>query len=816
MDLRLRTSLFCGVLALAIAVSLILRKRPRRATFYCAAFAADIGLWYLAQWLYHVVHAEVWARVTAVLAVLLPQFALRLFEAIIPEPQRRSTLLSVAGALMLPMLILVLSPLQGQKWVRVTVFTYVFGLLLAGLWSLAFRGNRTRSRATQRRIRFLVLIGALAAAFSLSDFLWFIGAPLPPVGAVLSIVFLFVLGESMVRQRLLDLYEILGQLMVSTALAFALAGIFYVFVVLIGGFEEMYLAAILAAVVILLLFEPLREKVETYINAAFFRERVELERAVTMARAELATTLQVDEMSQTVLLALETSGRATGAVLYLRDPNSEVFEIAQSFGPDPPPRIDSAAFRPLIERLGSTKSLQLEQIAFAVSEARGTAWARLAESDERLLVACEPLGVYKGALCVSIYGEGSGLIGILMLIDDRISDAFTEDDVIVLEALAVHIGVVVENSRQYLRMQERDRLAVLGQLAAGLAHEVKNPLGAIKGAAQLLSEPSDGTALDPGAQEFVSIILEEVERLDRVVGSVLDYARPSGGQLGLVDLNAVVRRTIQVLASDREDECELRMVLAEGLPQVRANAEQLRQVLINLVRNAIQAMGGTGKIEVLTRLRSHGRARREVGGGVSATAASEHSPAPRTSWVEVAVRDEGPGILPQVQRSLFQPFFTTKHKGTGLGLAICQRMVEEMGGRIDVYSRPGHGATFTVALPAAADVPSRGTKVHPSPRASDPSVEPREAVIEDLMRQPPVPAGPLPELCLLDEGGKRRGKRIDEHPRGSRPMIGSRPISRVSSTCPVLDPFSAPALSFDSTCLSVCRPGVPWVRLLAR
>jgi two-component system sensor histidine kinase HydH len=255
----------------------------------------------------------------------------------------------------------------------------------------------------------------------------------------------------------------------------------------------------------------------------------------------------------------------------------------------------------------------------------------------------------------------------------------------------VQIGVVIENSRQYRRMQERDRLAALGQMAAGLAHEVKNPLGAIKGAAQLLNDPPEQSDLGPGSREFVDIILEEVERLDRVVGSVLDYARPSKGNPGAVDVNAVVRRTLRVLASDPLESCELRSELGDDLPLVRADAEQLRQVLMNLVKNAVQAMNGSGIVSVTTRLR--------LGGDARWVSASDTA----SDWVEVSVRDQGPGIAPQVLKNLFVPFFTTKAKGTGLGLAISQRMIEEMGGRIEVSSQAGSGSTFTVLLPSAAD-----------------------------------------------------------------------------------------------------------------
>jgi two-component system sensor histidine kinase HydH len=691
-DLRTRTSLFCGVLALAIAVSVLLRGRVRRTQILFTAFAADIGLWYLAQWLYHVMRSDLWARFTAVLPLFLPLLALHLFEAVVPSPERRSPLIRIAGVLMVPLLVLVLLPLHLHGWVRPWVFSYVVGLLLAGLWSLARRGKRSRSRATKPRVRLLVWIGALAVGFTLADFLWFIGAPLPPVGAVLSVVFLFALSESVVRQRLLDLYDVLGQLLVSTALAFALAGIFYAFVALFGGFEQAYLGAILAAIVILVLLEPLRNKVETYTHRAFFRERVDLERAVAEARGALVTILEVEEMTQAVMTTLEGSRRTTGAALYLLGPSGSSFHLAFGYGPEAPPRIDGAAARPLIERLESYPSVSLEQVAYEVEELKSVGGSRLAEAEERLLATARVLGPYKESLCLGIHGE-SGLLGLLMLIDDRVKDAFSPEEVALLESLAVQIGVVAENSRQYRRMKERDRLTALGQMAAGLAHEVRNPLGAIKGAAQLLNEPVPGAVTDPSTHEFVSIILEEVERLDGVVGSVLDYARPSKANLGSVDVNGVVHRTLQILETDLAHECTVETRFSEGLPLVRADAERLRQVLMNLVRNAIQAMNGHGRVTVYTRAQL-GRP----------PGAAWGDPA-LVQWVEVAVRDRGPGITRQVQNNLFVPFFTTKDTGTGLGLAISQRMIEDMGGRIEVVSQPGQGATFTVVLPAGSDTP---------------------------------------------------------------------------------------------------------------
>jgi signal transduction histidine kinase len=276
-------------------------------------------------------------------------------------------------------------------------------------------------------------------------------------------------------------------------------------------------------------------------------------------------------------------------------------------------------------------------------------------------------------------------VGLFLVADDRAVDAYSPDEVVLLEELALQASVVLENSRQHIELQTRDRLAVLGRMAAGLAHEVKNPLGAIKGAAQLLGEdPRNQTSSD---REFLSIILEEVDRLDRVVGSVLSYARPARGNLSEIDVAHVVERTARMLEAENPG-CELLVSTETALPPVRGDAEQLRQVLINLIRNAVQAMEGQGKVE--------------ISAGFGLTARSSHHGESPDSWLEISVQDAGPGIAPEVRENLFVPFFTTKQRGSGLGLAISQRIVEEMGGRIEVESGAEVGTRFSVFLPAAS------------------------------------------------------------------------------------------------------------------
>jgi two-component system sensor histidine kinase HydH len=300
------------------------------------------------------------------------------------------------------------------------------------------------------------------------------------------------------------------------------------------------------------------------------------------------------------------------------------------------------------------------------------------------------------------------VLGLLCLGAERAAEAYSADELAAFLSVAEACAVVYENSQEYETRRERDRLVAIGEMAAGMAHEIRNPLGAIKGAVQCL-EPGG----PPGeSAEFVDVILEEVERLNRVVSAFLEYARPYRGNPITIAVNDVVAGTARLLnAGGLPPGVTLELRLADGLPQVLIDPEQLKQVLLNLVRNAIQAMPSGGTVTLST-MQSYARA-----------AAYSDSGAPRftdTPQVLIRVRDTGEGIKPEDLPRIFVPFFTTKGSGTGLGLAISQRIVENAGGRIEASSRPGEGAAFSIRLPAA---PSPAT-ARPDDTGTQPTIEP--------------------------------------------------------------------------------------------
>ncbi len=234
------------------------------------------------------------------------------------------------------------------------------------------------------------------------------------------------------------------------------------------------------------------------------------------------------------------------------------------------------------------------------------------------------------------------------------------------------------------RLARAERLATLGEIAASLAHEVKNPLAGIAGAVQVMAD--ELPEMDP-RKEIMHEILTQVHRLDRTVQDLLAFARPGKPDVEPCDIHTVLDRVLILLAENPEAK-GVRVVRAyqRGIPRVPADGKQLQQVFLNLILNAVQAMPAGGQITLRTAVRNGFRGEGE-------------EPAAGGPMVEVEVTDTGPGIPPTILKDIFTPFVTTKRRGTGLGLPVSRRIIEDHGGWITADSPPGQGATFRVFLP---------------------------------------------------------------------------------------------------------------------
>jgi len=295
---------------------------------------------------------------------------------------------------------------------------------------------------------------------------------------------------------------------------------------------------------------------------------------------------------------------------------------------------------------------------------------------------------------------------------------------------------VTELKRLEEQLIQAEKLAAMGQMLAGVAHELNNPLTAILGVTELLRERA---GFDESAKRQLELTHRQARRAARIVQNLLEFSRPAAPQKIPLDVNSLIERTLQLHDhSLRRNSVEVEFTAQPSMKQVVGDANQLIQVFLNLITNAehaIREVRDSGRIQI--RLG-------QIGGHVSVT-----------------VQDDGIGILPEALPRIFDPFYTTKRPGggTGLGLSICMSIVKEHGGSIDVETLPAGGSAFTVFLPVAIaagdrspfDTPALGTKVEPLRSESD-SLKGRAILVlddEESLRM------------LLEEGLSVQGLRVD-------------------------------------------------------
>jgi signal transduction histidine kinase len=228
------------------------------------------------------------------------------------------------------------------------------------------------------------------------------------------------------------------------------------------------------------------------------------------------------------------------------------------------------------------------------------------------------------------------------------------------------------------QLRRSERLSAVGQLAAGLAHEIRNPLGSLSGAIELLS--TDRAFEDEHSRRLFRIVQREAQRLNRLVSEFLEYARTGPGRRETVPLRPLFEEMVQLLRGGEHRAAEVCLEVVEPACAL-GDPDRLRQVFWNLLLNAAESQARDRRIDVRIR-----------------PLPADASGAPRT---EVMIEDRGQGIPPEQVEHVFEPFFTTKAKGTGLGLATVHRLVEAAGGVVLLQSEPGRGTLVRVQLPAA-------------------------------------------------------------------------------------------------------------------
>ncbi len=402
-----------------------------------------------------------------------------------------------------------------------------------------------------------------------------------------------------------------------------------------------------------------------------FRDQQRYQRTLQLAARGMTQVRNIHHLTKLITRLVSRTVRVTHASIFLWDASQQRYVLRSSHGSKrlaPESRYGLEKTHPLIVWLKEHRQVLSEETLFRYPN-------QLVNQE---LSNLEAAIVIPGLI-------SKRLIGLLVLGSKRSDAEYSPDDFHAFSTLAHEAAIALENASSYeelIRINEQlkaaserlvfqERLAAAGQIATGMAHEIKNPLSAIKTFAQYLPEKYN----DPIFREkFFRIVQSEIDRINNIVKELSDFAKPSPLQLQPVRLKEVVEDTISLLS----DQClkhgiEIQSVLSGDGATVQADPQQLKQVVLNLALNSLDAMPGGGHLEVRTELDQ--------------------------GWIKLRISDSGIGIPLNEQHRIWDPFFTTKERGMGLGLAIVRGIVERHSGQITLTSTSGKGTSVEILLP---------------------------------------------------------------------------------------------------------------------
>lgn len=562
------------------------------------------------------------------------------------------------------------------------VFMGLLGIMLAlGLNALlAYRRRVFEQRLKVNQINYII---ASTVIYSLAafDFLANYGAGFYPVGLLFTNLHAAIIAYAIVQFRLLDINVALKRSLIS---ALILAGLLFPCYVILISSQQMAFGSIDIAFSLLtlsllaaagFLFPRFRFIGEEALERALFHKKTDHHETLLQSSREMVTVVDLSELSERLV---RTASRAVGidkAALYLYDEAKNKFSLASTVGFELRQTCDPVLGHgdPLVQALTSSREGFVREELAMTPAANGK------------LGAAQRMGQLEAEVSVPIVSKDK-LAGILNLghkVDRKI---YSSEDLEFLSTLANQAAIAIENARLYedlkqsqLTLRRADRLSSLGLLTAGLAHEIRNPLVAIRTFTQLLPERYDDAEF---REVFQGLALKEVDRICGLINDLLNFARPSRPNIAEENLNEVVDGVARILESQAKDrEVKIAREFVPNLPKVWIDREQLKQVFMNLILNAIQAMRDGGSLVIATRVSADGDG--------NAT----------RPCVQVEVRDTGIGIPEENLERIFDPFFTNKDGGSGLGLSISHQIIQEHGGRILVRSKIKEGTSFFVNLP---------------------------------------------------------------------------------------------------------------------
>jgi two-component system NtrC family sensor kinase len=577
------------------------------------------------------------------------------------------------------------------------------------LFTLFMGMKKTRENQKRNRIKYILWGLGLSSFLIALNILPVSGFNVYPLGNF-SFIPAIVLAFGVLKYDLLDMGAVIRRGTIYFLLTIVLT-LFYV--IIIGFFNTLFIRSgqthplllpFVLSLFMVILFNPIREKVRMFIDKLFFRGKYDYQRLLKEVSAQMTKLLRIDDVTELLLKSVEESLQTDNVVLFLLDEKSARFQAKHLGGNTlaiPWAEIDQ--HHPLAVYLEDFR----RPLSTVLIELSGLPKHQKAD-------IIDLIRAWRSSLVVPMYSKGR-LIGIITLGQKKSGELFVHEDVELLSTLANQTATALDNAKMYNELEELNRalerkveertadlrqalaekertqkqliqsesLAAIGQLVAGTAHELNNPLAS---AASLLQNSAETIRDWPETfkerEEVIDDLtfsLKELKRAGDIVKSLLGLSRQTQTYVEPVNINAVIDDALRVLHNQFKTlPVSIEKTYEEGLPPVEGNFANLGQVFINIIKNALQSLPeGKGVINLKTSYQGE------------------------TDSVIFACRDTGEGIPEAYLKDIFKPFFTSKPlgRGTGLGLYISHEIIKRHGGDISVSTEPGKGSVFVIELP---------------------------------------------------------------------------------------------------------------------
>jgi signal transduction histidine kinase len=505
-----------------------------------------------------------------------------------------------------------------------------------------------------------------------------------------------IFAYAVVQHRLMDIEVVIKKGIIYSTLMAAIVGV-YSFLILLGqilfqntlGINQ-WVATVITAFAIAVGFKPLESFITEITNEYFFKKKIDYQNTLKKSSEALSLLTNIDRLIRlsTRILARDMVLEEASTLIY--DEAGHRYTVKAVAGKSKDLLgLALSDNHELFKHLFAAKRILLKDEIKHTLENK----MLLPEERKRLNTIKKEMEMLHAHICVPSISRGkfigNKLVAIFCIGDKKSGDMYTNEDIQLLSTLSNQAAVAVENAimysdlmKQFQELKETkdqlvqsEKLAALGTMAAGIAHEIRNPLTSLQLFVQMMAERYDDREF---REKFTQIVPPEIERLNRIVNDLVSFAKPSKLIREPVQINDILDKTIRLSEiSFRKFNVKVVKEFSE-VPMVTVDSQQMMQIFLNLIMNGSQAMPTGGTLTVRTYYLND-----------------------INKKVCIDIKDTGVGISEENLKKLFAPFFTTKEGGTGLGLAITRRIVEEHKGEVKIKSKVGEGTTFTVELPAS-------------------------------------------------------------------------------------------------------------------